>query len=73
MMIYREAENANRKVAAPYDSEIKVTGLVGRIIDAPVENNPACLIPGRMVKQQESHNRFRVDAGNGYNTSNRYE
>jgi hypothetical protein len=44
-MICREAETANRKVTAPCDSEIKVTGLVGRTIDAPVENNPVCLIP----------------------------
>ena len=50
-----EAETANRKVAAPCDSEIKVTGLAGRAIDAPVENNPVCLIHGRMMKQQESH------------------
>jgi len=54
-MICREAETANRKVAAPCDSEIKVTGLVGRAIDAPVENNPVCLISGRIMKQQESH------------------
>ena len=55
VMTCGEAETANRKVAAPCDSEIKVTGLAGRAIDAPVENNPVCLIPGRMMKQQESH------------------
>ena len=49
-----KAETANRKVAAPCDSEIKVTVLVGRAIDAPVENNPVCLIRGWMMKQQES-------------------
>ena len=54
-MICRKAGTANRKVAAPCDSEIKVTELVGRAIDAPVENNPVCLIPGRMMKQQECH------------------
>ena len=54
-MVYREAETANGEVAAPCDSEIKVTGLAGRAIDAPVENNPVCLIHGGMMKQQESH------------------
>ena len=49
-----KAETADRKVAAPCDSEIKVTVLVGRAIDAPVENNPVCLIRGWMMKQQES-------------------
>ena len=55
VMTCGEAGTANRKVAAPCDSEIKVTGLAGRAIDAPVENNPVCLIPGRMMKQQERH------------------
>ena len=54
VMACGKAETANRKVAAPQDSEIKVTGLVGRAIDAPVENNPVCLIRGWMMKQQES-------------------
>ena len=54
-MVYREAETANRKVVAPCDSEIKVTGLAGRAIDAPVENNPVCLVRGWMMTQQESH------------------
>ena len=49
-----KAETANRKVTAPCDSEIKVTVLVGRAIDAPVENNPVCLIRGWVMKQQES-------------------
>ena len=53
-MACMKAGTANRKVAAPCDSEIKVTGLAGRARDAPVENNPVCLIPGRMMKQQES-------------------
>ena len=49
----------DRKVAAPCDSEIKVTVLVGRAIDAPVENNPVCLIRGWMMKQQESQQPLR--------------
>ena len=55
VMTCGEAGTTNRKVAAPCDSEIKVTGLAGRAIDAPVENNPVCLILGRMMKQQECH------------------
>ena len=54
VMICGKTETVNRKVAALCDSEIKVTGLVGRAIDAPVENNPVCLIRGWMVKQQGS-------------------
>ena len=50
-----EAETANRKVAALDDSEIKVTGLVGWAIDAPVENNPVrpgCGRPVIIIKRQ---------------------
>ena len=54
-MAEREAGTVNRNVAALCDSEIKVTGLAGRAIDAPVENNPVCLVRGWMMTQQESH------------------
>ena len=47
-----KAETANRKVAAPCDSEIKATALVGWAIDAPVENNPVRPVPGGTVKRQ---------------------
>ena len=48
-MAYGKAETANRKVTAPYVSEIKVTALVGWAIDAPVENNPVRPGLGRPV------------------------
>ena len=65
-MIYGKAETANRKVAAPCDSEIKVTVLVGRAIDAPVENNPVCLIRCWMMKQQEMlTTALELNSGNG--------
>ena len=49
-MVYREAETANRKVTAPYVSEIKVTALMGWAIDAPVENNPISLVADYHLK-----------------------
>lgn len=42
----RGGGTANWKVAAPYDSEIKVTALAGWAIDAPVENNPVRSVRG---------------------------
>ena len=47
----REAGTGNGKVTAPYVSETKVTALVGRTIDAPVENNPIRSVLGRTVKR----------------------
>ena len=44
----------NGKVVAPIDCETKVTDLVGRVIDAPVENNPVRFVRGRTIKRQES-------------------
>ena len=65
-MLCRKAETANRKVAALYDKVIKVTGLVGRAIDAPVENNPVCLIRCWMMKQQEMlPTALELNSGNG--------
>ena len=52
VMAYGKAGTANRKVTAPYVSEIKVTALMGWAIDAPVENNPVRPVSGRTVKRQ---------------------
>ena len=51
-MPLRETGTVNRKVTAPYVSEIKVTALMGRAIDAPVEKNPVRPASGGAVKRQ---------------------
>ena len=60
----RGGAKRQQKSCGTVDREVKATALVGRAIDAPVENNPVCLIPGRMMKQQETpDNRLGGDAG----------
>ncbi len=62
VMAYRKAGTANRKVTAPYVSEIKVTALAGWAIDAPVENNPVRPVSGRDSETAgNASNRLRVD------------
>ena len=63
VMSAQKAETANGEVAAPCDSEIKVTALVGWAIDAPVENNPIRPGCGRPVNGREANNHLRVDVG----------
>ena len=62
MISAQKAGTANRKVAAPCDSEIKVTALMGWAIDAPVENNPVRPVSGRDSETAgNASNRLRVD------------
>ena len=73
-MPLRETETVNRKVTAPYVSEIKVTALVERAIDAPVEKNPVRPASGGAVKRQGMPiTASELNLETGYNTRSRYE
>lgn len=44
------------------DYEMKVTGLMGWVIDAPVENNLSIVFCGKSANAKDANNQFRGDA-----------
>ena len=54
MTIFKKEQSSNEKAVVLVDYEMKVTELVGWVIDAPVENNPERSPCGKGAKRQGS-------------------
>lgn len=62
-MIFEKKRNSfNKKVAVLADYEIKVTELMGWVIDAPVENNLGIVPVAKVLPPRKPINQLRGDA-----------